>query len=159
MKKNKAEKILIAFLPIATIVILILSISIYRSNLNLTASRLILLSATYHDLQCDIARAEQDDFRNWSADTDATGRIYLDSRIYSSKEDDQRLIALTIDYAYSASKMNQERKIFLSKLQKADVAVQWENKWYGNISRIVFFNESDRRMVEQFLTKQNLLKY
>lgn len=157
MKKNKAEKILIAFLSIATVAILILSISIYRSNL--TASRLILLSATYHDLQCDIARAEQNDFRNWSEDTDATGRIYLDTSCYSSKEDDQLLIALAIDYAYSASKLNQDKKIFLSKLQKADVAVQWENKWYGNISRIVFFNESDRRMVEQFLTKQNLLKY
>ena len=69
------------------------------------------------------------------------------------------MIALIIVYAYSASKLNQDEKIFLIKLQKADVAVQWENKWYGNISRIVFFNESDRRMVEQFLTKQNLLKY
>ena len=97
MQKDRIKKWLMIGVIIETVVILALVGHTYRLNKNLLNSRLTLLTAVYRDLQCDIARAEQNDFAEWPYDTDATGRIYFDSGGYADEEDDQRLIASVID--------------------------------------------------------------
>ena len=62
MQKDRIKKWLMIGVIIETVVILALVGHTYRLNKNLLNSRLTLLTAVYRDLQCDIARAEQNDF-------------------------------------------------------------------------------------------------
>ncbi|MEY8297877.1 MAG: hypothetical protein ACLRJC_18080 [Emergencia timonensis] len=153
MQKDRIKKWLMIGVIIETVVILALVGHTYRLNKNLLNSRLTLLTAVYRDLQCDIARAEQNDFAEWPYDTDATGRIYFDSGGYADEEDDQRLIASVTDYAYSSGRLKKEERRFLSELKDMEAAMQNDGKRFSK-SRVIFFEDEDREKVKAFLEEK-----
>lgn len=156
MKKNGMKKWLIIGMLAEAVVILALVGHTYRLNQNLLNSRLTLLTAAYHDLQCDIARAEQNDFADWPGSSDATGRIYISIGSYSGEEDDQRLIESIINYAYSSGKLKKEECRFLSGLKDMEAAMQNDGKRFSK-SRIIFFEDEDREKVKAFLEEKGRL--
>lgn len=141
---------------IEAVVILALVGHTYRLNQNLLNSRLTLLTAVYHDLQCDIARAEQNDFANWPSNTDAIGRIYISPGSYADEADDQQLIESIINYAYSSGRLKKEERRFLSELKDMEAAMQNDGKRFSK-SRVIFFEDEDREKVKVFLEKKGRL--
>lgn len=156
MKKDGIKKWLMIGVIIETVVILALVGHTYRLNQNLLNSRLTLLTAAYHDLKCDIARTEQNDFANWPDDTDATGRIYISPGNYADETDDQGLIESIINYAYSSGRLRKEERRFLSELKDMEAAMQNDGKRFSK-SRILFFEEEDREKVKAFLEEKGRL--
>lgn len=156
MQKDRIKKWLMIGVIIEAVVILALVGHTYRLNQNLLNSRLTLLTAVYHDLQCDIARAEQNDFANWPSNTDATGRIYISPGSYADEADDQQLIESIINYAYSSGRLKKEERRFLSELKDMEAAMQNDGKRFSK-SRVIFFEDEDREKVKAFLEKKGRL--